>query len=70
VRRESSEATNERVVIVGAGFAGLAAAKELKHSDAGVFVVKRIATSFSICSIKWRQPCFLGLKSGVRSLDF
>jgi 2-polyprenyl-6-methoxyphenol hydroxylase-like FAD-dependent oxidoreductase len=29
------------IVIVGAGFAGLAAAKELRHSDAEVFVVDR-----------------------------
>jgi NADH dehydrogenase len=31
----------KRIVIVGAGFAGLAAAKKLKHSDAEVFVVDR-----------------------------
>jgi hypothetical protein len=60
----------KRVVIVGAGFAGLAAAKELRHSDAEVFVVKRITTSFSICSIKWQQPCFLRAQIGcpVRGL--
>ena len=29
----------KRIVIVGAGFAGLAAAKALRHSDAEVFVV-------------------------------
>ena len=33
-------------------------------------LIGRITTSFSICSIKWRQLCFLGLKSGVRSVDF
>jgi succinate dehydrogenase/fumarate reductase flavoprotein subunit len=60
----------KRVVIVGAGFAGLTAAKELRHSDAEVFVVKRITTYFSLCSIKWRRPCFLWLKSGVQSVDF
>jgi NADH dehydrogenase FAD-containing subunit len=38
----------KRIGIVGAGFAGLAAAKELRHSDAEVFVVdRRIKTSFS-----------------------
>ena len=57
----------KKLVIVGAGLSGLAAAKELRHSDAEVFVVKRITTSFSICSIKW---AFSGLKSGVRSVDF
>ena len=31
----------KRIVIVGAGFAGLAAAKALRHSDAEVFVVDR-----------------------------
>ena len=31
----------KRIVIVGAGFAGLAAAKPLRHSDAEVFVVDR-----------------------------
>src|SRR6201981_4251754 len=31
----------KRIVIVGAGLAGLAAAKELRHSDAEVFVVDR-----------------------------
>jgi len=53
----------KRIVIVGAGFAGLAAAKALRHSDAEVFVVDRAnQTFFSLCSIKWRQPCFLLLK--------
>jgi NADH dehydrogenase len=31
----------KRIVIVGTGFAGLAAAKALRHSDAEVFVVDR-----------------------------
>ena len=31
----------KRIVIVGAGFAGLAAARALRHSDAEVFVVDR-----------------------------
>ena len=31
----------KRIVIVGAGFAGLAAAKELRHSDAEVLLVDR-----------------------------
>jgi NADH:quinone reductase (non-electrogenic) len=31
----------KRIVIVGAGFAGLAAAKAVRHSDAEVFVVDR-----------------------------
>ncbi len=31
----------KKIVILGAGLAGLAAAKELRHSDAEVFVVDR-----------------------------
>jgi NADH dehydrogenase len=31
----------KKIVIVGAGLAGLAAAKELRHSDAEVFVIDR-----------------------------
>ena len=62
----------KRVVIVGAGFAGLSAAKELKHSDAEAFVVDR-------ANYKLFQPllyqvatnrAFLQLQSRVRSVDF
>ena len=40
-REPLSEAQMKRMVIVGAGFAGLAAARALRHSDAEVFVVDR-----------------------------
>ena len=40
-REPLSEAQMKRIVIVGAGFAGLAAAKTLRRSDAEVFVVDR-----------------------------
>jgi 2-polyprenyl-6-methoxyphenol hydroxylase-like FAD-dependent oxidoreductase len=59
-----------RMVIVGAGFAGLAAAKALRRADADILVIDRITTSFSPYSIRWRQQSFHQLKSHLRSADF
>jgi len=48
----------KRIVIVGAGFAGLAAAKALRHSDAEVFVVDRANHNLF-------QPLLLVMATGV-----
>jgi len=61
----------KRIVIIGAGFAGLAAAKALRHANADVLVIDRANHNlFQPCSIRWRQRCFRPLKSHLRSGDF
>jgi hypothetical protein len=44
----------KRVVIVGAGFARLAAAKALRHADEEVLVIDRVNHN-SLCSIRWQH---------------
>jgi NADH dehydrogenase len=60
VPRQSSTAEKRkpRVVIVGAGFAGVAAAKSLRGCNADVTLIdRRNHHIFSRCSIRLRRPC-------------
>ena len=59
------------VVIVGGGFAGLAAARALKKAAVRIILIDRTNhTSFSLCSIKWRQQCLRLDKSVPQSGRF
>ncbi len=61
----------KRIVVIGAGFAGLAAAKALRHANAEIVVIDRSNHNlFQPYSIRWRQQCFRRLKSHLRSEDF
>ena len=57
----------KRVVIVGGGFAGLAAAHALRHADAEVFLIDRRNHHISRCCIRWRPRSSLPPKSPRRS---
>src|SRR5277367_2872722 len=47
-----------RVVIIGGGFAGIAAVKALRHCEADVTVIdRRNITSFNPCCTKWQRLC-------------
>jgi len=51
-----------RIVIIGGGFAGIAAARALRRGNAEIVLIdRRITTSSSHCSIRW-QPRFSPLR--------